>query len=1130
VQKLATGIPLLLSLAAAAFAAGRPTMSLNGPWQFRLDPADAGEKEQWFDAKAPFDATIQVPGAWDAQGFGAETPKLKHNFVGKGWYRRQVNIPADWKGKHLFLTVGGVHRYTKVWVNGSCLGEHIGYLSPIEHQINEFARPGQAATIAICVDSKQRWDVDTLAGCFDIIDEMFTAWGGIWGHVAIEARGEAWLEDLFVQPQLSPPACVVSAKINGKADGATLKMDIMDANGRVVAQANSGIREPIGLRAEIPGARLWSPNHPDLYTARLALVRGDEVLDSVETRFGLRVIEIKGPYILLNGNRVFLHGYGDDGVYPETMAAPSDKAVYLKRLKLIKSYGFNYVRHHSHFLPPEYYDAADEVGMLISPELPIAYLHYYQKAKGPALELYKTEWAAVIRRFRNHPSILDWCMGNEMWDGVPLAPELYRIAKELDPTRPVIDSNGLSGGGWLDGRRDRPTLDFFVYMFDLRHTPLERPDRHRFGEPKKPVISHEMGNFITFPRLDQIEAFQHNFKPFWLTPAREKMQKLGLLGEAELWARNSERLYLLCHKLNIEDLRKNPFASGHQWWLFQDYWTGSNGIVDAYFRPKAEIPPERVRPFVGDVVLLLDGLPPVCRGGGELRCRLLASNFSGEALRGQPLQWRGRLAPLVGGTSPSRESRRGDTPPTTDWARGRLDVGPGEVAPAAEVTISLPRQPVPQMLTVEAEWGTAEVKARNEWTAWVYPSEIPAPKLKITLFAGPELIRSLEWLGAKPLPGGEKLPSEAVYVVNQPSVRVLDAVAEGACLVMLAPQGLFPTERNRFKTGWWLGGPGDSNVGTVVYDNPITRAIAPDGWCDIGWHRLVEGSQAVILDNLPAQPEVLVRALDVHRLCRSKALLFQARLGKGSLIVSGLNLSPVVGGASLPRGPAGGASAPRGPRDTEVPPTMDRPPEMEWLLARMIEHAGTLPKPEGELPLEFLRQRVAAMEPPEGPFLSGFQRLVKHEGETDRWSSYREDNATYHICRQTAPGHLVEWETAPLPADWKGATATFVFAGGLGWVDQPRTKGFTLLVNGKEALTFDVTQDRSVWRSADKRVAFHFVPMRPMPQDGIGLFYVALAAELLTLGKPCAFGVRSNGSGSRRWFGLNPYTDVAGLK
>jgi len=1095
----------------SAVAAGRATMPLDGAWQFKLDPADAGEKARWFDATAPFDDTITVPGAWDAQGFGSETPKLRHNFVGKGWYRRDVRIPADWKGHRIFLTIGGVHRSARAWANGTPLGEHVGYLSPFEFDITPHVAAGEAATLAICVDSRQHWDADCLAGCFDLIDEMFTAWGGIWGHVALEARGPAWLDGLFVQPTLDPPACLVSARLNGKAPEATLRVDVVDAGGRVVAQAESTALEPIRIRAEIPEAKLWSPNHPTLYTARLSLVKGGEAVDRVEARFGLRVIEIRGPHFYLNGKKLYLHGYGDDGVYPETMAAPSDKAAYLKRLKVAKDYGFNYVRHHSHFLPPEYYDAADEAGMLISPELPIAYLSYYQRAKGPALDLYKTEWAAVIRRFRNHPAILDWCMGNEMWDGVPLAPDLYRIAKDLDPTRPVIDSNGLSGGGWLDGQRDRPTLDFFVYMFDLARLPLGNPAKHRTGTPAKPVISHEMGNFITFPRLDQIALFQHNFKPFWLEPARAKLEKLGLLGEAGLWARNSERLYLLCHKLNIEDLRKNPLISGHQWWLLQDYWTGSNGIVDTYFRPKGEIPPERVRPFVGDVVLLLDGLSPTCRGGQALDLKLLVSNYSEEKLANAEFVVRASAR-----SAPGRPEGR-TTNAIAETKGTAQEVEQGTVAPIANTAIRLPDAQAPQMLTIEAELSAGEGKARNEWTAWLYPAEIPAPRVKVPLFAGPELVRSLEWLGAKPLPGGEKLPADAAYVMSQPTAKVLDAAAEGACLLLLSPQGLFPTSANRFKTAWWMGNERDNNVGTVVYDHPVTRAIAPDGWCDAGWYRLLEGAQAAVLDGLPAQPDVLVRALEVHRVCRSKALLLQARVGKGSLIVCGLNLASVVGGVS-PR---------RDTRDGDVPPTIPRPPEAEWLLARLVEYAGTLPKPKADLPLDLLRQRVAAMAPPEGPFVPGFQRLLGDEAEEGVWFSYREDNAKFLICRQTAPGHLVEWETAPAPQDAK-AKVTFVFAGGLGWVDQPKTGGLAFLVNGQEVLGFDVTQDRAAWKSKDGKVALHFVPMRRLPLDGVGLFYVSIAAELLTPGKPCRLAVRSKGTGSRRWFGLNPYTDLPG--
>ena len=1082
---------LALSCTAAA-GGGRERQGLDGTWQFKLDPEGAGEKGRWFDGKIPLEGTIRVPGAWGAQGYGRETDKARHHFVGKGWYRRQVQIPEGWRGRRIFLTIGGVHRYAKTWVNGVPLGAHVGYLSAFEYDITQHVAPGQDATIAICVDSTQRWDVDALTGACDIIDEMFIPWGGIWGHVALEARGQTWVEDLFVKPRIDPPRCSIWASFaGGKTRRPTLRFEVIDADGFAIAMKQEtqpgalGPDDETGLTVPIPNGKLWSPNSPYLYVARLTLMRGDEVVDIAETRFGLREVQIRGPHILLNGKKVFLHGYGDDCVFPETVAAPSDKAVHLKRLRVAKDYGFNYVRHHSHFMPPEYYDAADEVGMLVSPELPIAYLSYYRRAKGKALELYKTQWAAAIQRYRNHPSILDWCMGNEMWDGVPIAPELYRIAKALDPTRPVLDSNGLNGRGWLDGSRSRPTLDFHLVMFDLHHLPLGRPERHRFAAPPKPVVSHETGNFITFPRLDAIERFTHHFKPFWLTATKAKLERLGLLAEAETWARNSERLYLLCHKLNMEDIRKSPSMSGYQWWLLQDYWTGSNGIVDHYFHPKPAIAPERVRRFNADVVVLLDGLEPTCRGDQPLSAKVLVSNYSEAAIRDATLRWRVKLA---GKLVAEREV-------------ARVAIGQGEVAQVAEIGVELPSPPSPQTLTVEAALADGKAAYRNDWSAWVYPATVPPPKLLAPLFAGPGLLRPLAAFGARPLPTSGKLPTKAVYVMSLPTIEPIEAVAEGACLVLLSPQGIFPSAPNRFKTAWWLGNARDNNVGTVVYENPVTRGMAPEGWCDAGWYHLLEGAQATILDDLPAQPTVLVRAIEVHKLCRSKALLCEARVGEGSLVVCGLNLA----------------------LDTQP-----RRPEREWLLARLLEHAGTLPKPRAKFPAAFLRKRVAAIAPPKGPFVLGFQRLIRNEGEKGQWHTYREDNVLVHTCRQTAPGHLVEWETAPVPKALGGKPVTFVFAGGLGWVSQPKTKGLTFLVNGREAISFDVTQDRATWESKDGKVKLHFAPRRRLPLDAVGFFYVSVAPELLEAGKPCRLAVRSEGSGSRRWFGLHPYTDILG--
>ena len=103
-----------------------------------------------------------------------------------------------------------------------------------------------------------------------------------------------------------------------------------------------------------------------------------------------------------------------------------------------------------------------------------------------------------------------------------------------------------------------------------------------------------------------------------------------------------------------------------------------------------------------------------------------------------------------------------------------------------------------------------------------------------------------------------------------------------------------------------------------------------------------------------------------------------------------------------------------------------------------------------------------------------------------------------------------------------------MFAGALGWVSQPQTQGLAFLVNGREVIGFDVTQDRAVWESKDGKVKLLFAPRRRLPLDAAGFFYVTVAPDLLTPGKPCRLGVQSKGTGSRRWFGLNPYTDILG--
>ena len=130
-----------------------------------------------------------------------------------------------------------------------------------------------------------------------------------------------------------------------------------------------------------------------------------------------------------------------------------------------------------------------------------------------------------------------------------------------------------------------------------------------------PIVDHEMGNFVSWPLLeDQISRFQHNIKPYWLTPPLSKVKANGLLDENALWSRVSNRLYLFCWKDKLEALRKTEKVSGNEWWLLQDFWTGANGILDTYYvskHPDSEL--DEIRSMNAAVQILIaepaDNLP-----------------------------------------------------------------------------------------------------------------------------------------------------------------------------------------------------------------------------------------------------------------------------------------------------------------------------------------------------------------------------------------------------------------------------------------------------------------------------------------------------------------------------------------
>ena len=183
-------------------------ISLNGQWEFALDPDNSGEKDNWSISAQTFPDKIQVPGCWQAQGFGDPKGCLRHHYEGPAWYKKTVFIPADWKGKSLWLKIGGAARYTKAYVNGTMAGSHDGFLTPFKFDISDTVKAGCENIIVLRVDNSGGGPV----GCFNYLGN----WGGVYRPVEIEATGSTWIEDIFVIPDIDNNKAVIRITLGAR--------------------------------------------------------------------------------------------------------------------------------------------------------------------------------------------------------------------------------------------------------------------------------------------------------------------------------------------------------------------------------------------------------------------------------------------------------------------------------------------------------------------------------------------------------------------------------------------------------------------------------------------------------------------------------------------------------------------------------------------------------------------------------------------------------------------------------------------------------------------------------------------------------------------------------------------------
>ncbi|GAA4095185.1 glycoside hydrolase family 2 protein [Nonomuraea soli] len=407
-------------------------LSLDGTWEFG---------PEW-------DQRITVPFAWEtpASGIGA-------HWLSTGWYRRRVAVPEAWAGQRIVLHFGAVHHAATVWVNGTEVTHHEGGYVPFEVDVTDALGEGDQE-IVVRVDApldkrdlphgKQRSLPRT-----DYDGVCFTPSSGIWQSVWLEARPEVHITRLRLRPLAGLDGIAVRVEASGPG---TVRLRLLGTTHE--AELDSGGAAELDLPIEHP--RLWSPQDPHLYHVEATLGQ-----DRVTGYTGLRSIEVDGEDLYLNGRRLFVRGVLDQGYWPGTGITAPDDAALRRDLELARDLGYNLVRKHLKLEDPRFVHHADTMGMLVWAEPPST-----GRFSPESTEAFHAQIAPMIERDGNAPSIVIWGLYNEEWGldwDVPGDPakraaveRAYDLAKELDPTRPVVDNSG-----WTHVRTD--LLDWHVY-------------------------------------------------------------------------------------------------------------------------------------------------------------------------------------------------------------------------------------------------------------------------------------------------------------------------------------------------------------------------------------------------------------------------------------------------------------------------------------------------------------------------------------------------------------------------------------------------------------------------------------------------------------------------------------------
>jgi hypothetical protein len=840
----------------------------------------------------------------------------RHTYEGEARISRKITVP-DYGTDRLFVLAERA-RALRLLVDGeACSVFRQGTLStPYIFELTG-AAPGEHEFTFLSDNSYPGMPKAAIYYSSAATDETQTNWNGILGECSMYTRPQNFIDSLRVYPravkkeeknkaggyvldvcvELAPGAKKVykDAKIilqsealaAGELEDTQILTEIISYSGEGLAEAGTDKEEnpktmeiwfrDLPLRENV---KLWDEDEGNLYEMAVTLDNGMSAEDKggstaeCRTRFGIRSFGDNGSgRLALNGRAIFLRGEANCAEYPETGHPPMTIPEWKEMLLKYRSYGINFVRFHSHCEPEAAFAAADELGMLLQPELS----HWDPKdafGTEESYRYYRAELVDLLKTYANHPSFVMLTLGNELQaqdEGRERMRELVRTAKRMDPTRLYANgSNAFYGEEGCDPESDfytsqsckdvviRGTFSGMRGYLNENYPSADRTYDEAMAEIRKeyqkPVFSFEVGQFEVLPDFEELESFHGISDPVNLKLIKKRVEERGLLPTWEKYVEATGELSRLAYREEIEAAMRTRELSGISLLGLQDFpgqGTALVGMMNSHLEPKPYdfARPERFREFFRESRIFVKMPRYTYEEGEHLTAEVEVANFGKESITGE-LGW------TLGYRDCAVNSGRGEL--RCDRADRQKNCPPGAYTSLGRLDIPLEVKGVSAALILTVSIGDCT----STYPVWVYQKTSPeCPK-------------------------------------NVYETRVFDeqtrAVLQNGGRVYLSPdadkESLPYSIKTQFTTDFWSVGTftdQEGGMGQLIdTEHPIFKEFPTDFHTDWQWW-IMATKRAVVL---PRPMKTIITEMDSYAFLRPMAQLIEFRCLKGKVLLSTMEL------------------------------------------------------------------------------------------------------------------------------------------------------------------------------------------------------------------------------------------------